>query len=192
MLNKKVLCLIISLFCVVSFASAEKIQDGALKEPNDKRIVLVAKVSMKTPINVEARREAFLERKAWQIGKISKDDTTYYIEGDISIENAPAFGETLFAVLKNKSDKYTLKNFTAVLFPSVNYTEFSFALPANVTITIPEGAKYVYIGNFEYDLDYALRVVGFNHYDEYTTAQEELNKALGKKVDLYRAEISFN
>ena len=56
---------------------------------------------------------------------------------------------------------------------------------------LPEDVKYVYIGNFEYDLDYALRVVEFNHYDEYSLAQKELNRAMGKEVDLVRGRISF-
>lgn len=55
-----------------------------------------------------------------------------------------------------------------------------------------EMAKSGYIGTFEYDLDYALRVIGFNHYDEYSTAQKELNEALGYNATLYRAELNFN
>ena len=190
MLNKQVLCLIISLFCVVSFANAEKMKDGSLKEPNDKRVVLVGKVSVKNPINLEARKEAFGTQKILQIGQ-AKNETGYYIGENIVPENAAEFGETFFTIVKNKGGKYTIPYFTGMILPYIS-SWFQFALPANVTITIPEGAKYVYIGNFEYDLDYALRVVGFNHYDEYTTAQEELNKALGKKVDLYRAELNFN
>ena len=190
MLNKKILSLFICLICFSSFITAEEIEPGSLKEPNDKRVVLVGKVSVKKPINLEARKEAFQTQKALQIGQ-SKNETGYYIGENIVPENAAEFGETFFTIVKNKDGKYTIPYFTGMILPYIN-SWFQFALPANVTITIPEGAKYVYIGNFEYDLDYALRVVGFNHYDEYTTAQEELNKALGKKVDLYRAELNFN
>lgn len=80
--------------------------------------------------------------------------------------------------------------FIGTLFPQIN-PWYKFEIPVNVTITIPEDAKYVYIGNFEYDLDYALRVVGFKHYDEYSEAQKELNEALGSNATLYKAELKF-
>lgn len=189
MLNKKILSLFICLICFTSFISAEKIEAGSLKEPNDKRVVLVGKVSVKNPINIEARREAFNEQSAIQIDKF-KDETFYLLGENVYSENRPAFGDTFFSIVKNKEGQYTIPYFTGIILPHVN-SWFRFALPVNVTITIPEDAKYVYIGNFEYDLDYALRVVGFKHYDEYSEAQKELNEALGSKATLYRAELKF-
>lgn len=190
MLNKKILSLFICLICFTSFITAEEIEPGSLKEPNDKRVVLVGKVSVKNPIDIEARREAFQTQKALQIGQF-KNETVYYIGENILSENAAEFGETLFTIVKNKDGKYTIPYFTGIILPYINSC-FSFALPADVTITIPEDAKFVYIGTFEYELDYALRVIGFNHYDEYSTAQEELNEALGYNATLYRAELTFN
>ena len=190
MLNKKLLSLLICFICFTSFITAKTIEAGSLKEPNDKRVVLVVKVSLKNPINLEARREAFKEMKAIQIGTFS-EETIYCIGENVQAENLPAFGETFFTIVKNKDGKYTIPCFTGTIFPDINVW-FKFLLPSNVTITIPEDAKYVYIGNFEYDLDYALRPVGFKHYDEYSAAQQELNKATGKKEKLYRAELKFN
>jgi len=60
-----------------------------------------------------------------------------------------------------------------------------------VKIVIPEGAQFVYIGNFEYDLDYALRIKGFQHYDEYEKAKKWINRAVGKDVTLVRGELNF-
>lgn len=189
MLNKKLISLLIAFICFASFITAEKIEAGSLKEPNDNRVVLVGKVSLKNPINLEARREAFNEMKAIKIGKTG-EDTIYHIGENVRPENVPTFGETFFTIVKNKDGKYTIPYFTGTIFPDIN-PWFQFALPCNVTITIPEDAKYVYIGNFEYDLDYALRTVGFKHYDEYSAAQQELNAATGKKEKLYRAELTF-
>ena len=139
---------------------------------------------------LKARKEAFQTQKALQIGQ-SKNETGYYIGENIVPENAAEFGETFFTIVKNKDGKYTIPYFTGMILPYIN-SWFQFALPADVTITILEDAKYVYIGTFEYDLDYALRVIGFNHYDEYSTAQKELNEALGYNATLYRAELNFN
>ena len=87
MINKKFFSLFICLICTISFANAEKIEAGSLKEPNDKKIVLIGKVSVKKPIDIEARREAFSEMKIKQKDK-SKDDTFYFIGEKTYPENA--------------------------------------------------------------------------------------------------------
>ena len=104
MLNKKILSLFICLICFTSFITAEEIEPGSLKEPNDKRVVLVGKVSVKNPIDIEARREAFQTQKALQIGQF-KNKIAYYIGENILSENAAEFGETLFTIVKNKDGK---------------------------------------------------------------------------------------
>lgn len=213
MINKRLLSIFICLTCLISFISAEKIEAGSLKNPNGKNVILVGKVSLKTPINIEARRGTF-KKTLNSHGKF-KDDTYYYIGDGVQAENKPmvgesgysrkllkemfnpepknkpAFGETFFTEVRSKEGSFTINYFMGALFPNLSKW-YIFEMPANVTITIPEGVEYVYVGNFEYDLDYALRVVGFNHYDEYESAQEELNKATGKNVQLYKAELTFN
>ena len=155
--------------------------------------VLVGKVSLKKPIDLEARREPFKEMKALQIG--FKEDNLYSLGetfiGERFPENKPEYGETFFYVAKKEKDNtFVIDYFIGRIFATVN-PDFKFALPAKVKITIPEDAQYVYIGNFQYELDYALRTVGFKHIDEYSQAQKELNLATGKKSELYRAEIEF-
>lgn len=49
----------------------------------------------------------------------------------------------------------------------------------------------LFVGTFEHELDHALRVIGFNHCDEYSTAREELRRATGKDSALVRASLSF-
>ena len=193
MVTKKFFVVLLTFICLVSFVSAETIADGSLKEPNSKRVVLVGKVSLKKPIDLEARREAFNEMKALQVG--IKQDNFYTLGetflGEKNPENKPEYGETFFYVAKKEKDNTVfIDYFIGRIFATVNI-DFKFALPANVKITIPEDAQYVYIGNFQYELDYALRTVGFKHIDEYSQAQKELNLATGKKSELYRAEIEF-
>jgi len=191
MINKRFFTLGIIFLCLFSFVNAETMKEGSLKEPNEKRIILVGKVSLKNPIDLKAREAAFCSKgmKALQIGM--KQDNFYIINDDNYPENAPDFGETFFYVVKkNKDNTYYINNFTGSIFSTIN-PWYKFALPAGVKIVVPEDVKYVYIGNFEYDLDYALRVVEFNHYDEYSLAQKELNRAMGKEVDLVRGRISF-
>lgn len=212
MLNKKILSLLICLFCFTSFISAEEIKPGSLKEPYKKNIILVVKVSLKNPIDIEARREAFLvlEQKPRENAYAKLTNNTLYMldienhpesgtnlflfssnASSISTGNIPEFGETLFVEVTPKDGKFTIPYFRGMILPYIN-SWFRFPLPAGVTIAIPEDAKYVYIGTFEYELDYALRVIGFNHYDEYSAAQKELNEALGYEAPLYRAELTFN
>ena len=137
---------------------------------------------------MEARKEAFSVYKTKQIGK---GQDCFYRINDKKAENEPDFGETFFLVVKkDKSGTYYIKNVIGSIWATLN-PWYKFALPANVKITIPEDAQYVYIGNFQYELDYALRTVGFKHIDEYSQAQKELNLATGKKSELYRAEIQF-
>ena len=68
---------------------------------------------------------------------------------------------------------------------------YKFCLPAGFEITLPEDAQYIYIGTFEYDLDYALCPVGFEHLDDYEYAQKLLNRDIGKEVKLYRAPLKL-
>ena len=60
MLNKKILSLLICLFCFTSFISAEEIKPGSLKEPYKKNIILVVKVSLKILLILKQEENHFL------------------------------------------------------------------------------------------------------------------------------------
>ena len=190
MASKKFIICLLMFVCLFSFLNGETIKDGSLKAPGSKKVILVGKVSLKNPIDLEARREAF---KTQSILQIMSTPDNFYVVNDkfLSMENWADYGETFFFETKlEKDNTFNLEYFTGAIFARTN-GYFQFLIPASVTVHVPEDAKYVYIGNFEYELDHALRVVGFNHYDEYSKAQEEVNRATGKTVELVRAGLSF-
>jgi len=64
--------------------------------------------------------------------------------------------------------------------------------PGN-TVYMPGGTSF-YVSHalkrFD-DLDYALRIKGVQHYDEYEKAKKWINRAVGKDVTLVRGELNF-
>ena len=81
-------------------------------------------------------------------------------------------------------------------FDSFNYVPYKVheayvTLPFAQRITIPDGARYVYIGSLEYDVDpKTIRVKSITIRDEYEAAQAAANKIMGGEVQLVRAPIN--
>lgn len=189
--SKKCICVILGMLILgCSFVCAVELEDGTLKKPGRNKVILVGKVSLKNPIDYAAREPAFKTMKVdWLFPPKNRD--FYYTVKGFDFENNPDFEQTFFAEAKIQKDgTVRIEEFMAWIFGHTN-DNFWFLLPAMVDITVPEGAQYVYVGNFQYDLDYALRPIDFNHLDEFSAAQSELNRALGTKGDLYRGEIKF-
>ena len=65
-----------------------------------------------------------------------------------------------------------------------------FTLPINADVIIPEGAKYVYVGTFEYELDYALRPISVRIIDEYDEALEQFQKDYKTSEVFVRGQLS--
>lgn len=189
-LNKIVLSIIATLVCFSEIYAIDVIA-GSVKEPGRNKVVLVGRVSFKTPIDIEARREGLLkDRKSVLLWR--KEMEHFYYIPDFSGKNGDGIWgleEPFYCTAKVEKDGTVSINYTTCVLFSI--TEAYFYLPMNVKVAIPEGAKYVYVGNFEYDLDYALRVVDVNHYDEYDLAQQQINRATGKDVELVRGELIY-
>lgn len=185
--NKFFLSTVAVLFCFTAIY-ADDVEAGSVKEPGKNKVVLVGRVSFKTPIDIEARREA-----------LGKADGAMIKIGYKGYKNIYGFNESgsqtweleepFYSTMKlEKDETVSINSVSCILFGN---PYASFTLPMGVKIAIPEGAKYVYVGDFEYDLDYALRVVGFKHIDEYDAARKQINRAVGKEVELVRGELTF-
>lgn len=185
--NKILLSVIVALLCITA-VYADDVKEGSVKEPGKNKVVLVGRVSFKTPIDIEARREEY--GKGMEGIKIGyKGDKHIYNIKEAGFFKSWELEEPFYYTEKIEKDStITMTEVRCVLFG--NPYAF-FYLPMNVKIAIPEGAKYVYVGDFEYDLDYALRVVGFKHIDEYDAARKQINRAVGKEVELVRGELTF-
>lgn len=67
--------------------------------------------------------------------------------------------------------------------------EAQFFLPLDIKIKIPQDTQYVYLGTFEYTLDYELMPTNIKSYDEFDQAKKQIKRATGKDVDLIRVEL---
>ncbi len=189
MKNKITAFLFVMILCAGSAFAADASKPT---EPKKGRILVVGQLKYAKPIDLAAREEAFKEKKILQIGSIADcwfqpdfsekvfDATTPYMDGYFFCELKPT-----------KAGTVHLNKFTAGIFGKVN-NWFQYVLPGGVTITVPDDAVYLYVGTFEYELDYALRTVGFRHLDDYDRAKKDLSRELGKDVELYRGVITFD
>ena len=148
----------VSLAAAAVFAA--DVKEKSVKIPGGNKVVLVGRISFKTPIDIgESLKPVWeFEEPFYYTAKINAD-------GTVTLDYARC---RLFGV----------------------YQCF-FDVPLFVKVAVPEGAQFVYIGNFEYDLDYALRIKGLQHYDEYEKAKKWINRAVGKEVKLVRGELNF-
>ncbi len=189
MKNKITAFLFVMILCAGSAFAADASKPT---EPKKGRILVVGQLKYAKPIDLAAREEAFKEKKILQVGSIADcwfqpdfsekvfDATTPYMDGYFFCELKPT-----------KAGTVHLNQFTASIFGKVN-NWFQYVLPGGVTITVPDDAVYLYVGTFEYELDYALRTVGFRHLDDYDRAKKDLSRELGKDVELYRGVITFD
>lgn len=194
MMNRKIIS-VLTMALVAGLSFAKPIKDGELKEPGKNTVILVGKV-VASPINLEARRKALGGDNKLNTKKYDETLAVFAYDGrgsekGFGIHNAPAIGEYCYETAKVKDGKVFIKNACVKLFPMVN-AWFFIPLPMNVTVTIPEGAEYVYIGDFTYTLDQYLCPTAFEHFDTFKAAQEDINRATGKEVELYRGVLSFN
>ncbi len=156
------------------------------------RVLVVGQIKYKTPIDLEARKEGFAGKKKIQ-EDLFKDNWCQpnFSEKKLDIIELPYMEGYFYTdLMPSKGRLLHLNYFTAGIFKKINRW-YQFQLPCKATIKVPEDAVYLYIGTFEYDLDYALRVVGFRHLDDYDNAKKELCSQLGQDVELYRGEITF-
>jgi hypothetical protein len=63
-------------------------------------------------------------------------------------------------------------------------------LPFAKEITVPEDARYAYVGSLEYDIDpKTFKVLSVKIHDDFDAAQAAANKITGKKIKLVRATL---
>ena len=189
MLNKVKALTVLILFSAVALVSAEGYKP---KAPKKGHVLVVGSVSYKKPIDIEARREGFGANKNLQIGKTYEFSKKADFKNKVFDNVSEGVDGYFFQEIKVPKDgKLYLNHIDVTLFGNINMW-YQFRLPGGVSISVPDEAVYVYIGNFEYDLDYALRTVGFRHLDDYEATKKYLSREIGEDIDLYRAALDFD
>ena len=188
--NKVATFIILSLLALTS-AAAEGYKPKAPKKGN---VLVMGKLAYKKPIDIAGREEAF--RKFGFGGKTDGEAKDFSIIPDFSnklFDNVSNELEGYFyqEIKVPKDGKLHLNSIQVNLFTHSSKW-FAFKLPVDVTINVPDDAVYVYIGTFQYDLDYALRIKGFLHLDEYEQAKKTLSRELGFTPEFYRAALVFD
>lgn len=182
----------ISLLMILSVGSVYAAKNKGRSEPKRGKILVVGKVTYAQPIDIDAREEGFTAGSKWQPGKEFDFWHKANFKESSSTETSDGLDGYFYAELKpSKDGTIHLDSFSIGMFTSVGYYN-QFMLPGGVTINVPDDAIYLYIGTFEYELDYALRTVGFRHLDDYERAQKDLSREMGKDVELYRGVITFD
>lgn len=189
MLNKVKALTVLILFSAAALVSADGYKP---KAPKKGHVLVVGSVSYKKPIDIEARREGFGANKNLQIGKTYEFSLIpNFAHSNTAIASEGVDGYFYQEIKVPKDGKLYLNHIDVTLFGNVNMW-YKFRLPGGVFISVPDEAVYVYIGNFEYDLDYALRTVGFHHLDDYEATKKYLSREIGTDIDLYRAALDFD
>ncbi len=165
-----------------------------VKEPKKGHVLVVGRVTYKKPIDTAAREKPFRDDgyKNWEKSKSYDFSIKPDFAEKVYDQEFPYNEGYFYSELKpTKAGTVSLDHFEMGLFKK-SYPGNIFGLPAGVIVSVPDEAVYVYIGTFEYDLDYALRVVGFRHLDDYEAAKKNLSRELQKDVELYRAPLDFD
>ena len=193
---KKSILIFTLLTCLVAttFAAEEK-KEEKWKKPSGSQICFVTRVVLSNNI----------DRDFYAIGLDATKYKDYehgvgYITRDISSGNSweafPNYGnlgeffQSNIAKkdLKDAENGFYLPTFRAYI---LGRTIGHFYLPANVDVTYPADAKYVYLGTFVYTINESdFTVKSVRRVDEYEAAKKALTQKLGEEVTLVRAELA--
>ena len=192
---KKAVLLFTLLICSVTMFAADNKKEEKWKKPSGSQICFIVRVALSNNLNMDFYTiglDAFnVEDNPITVGFITEalPETSSWID----FPNTGILGEFVQANiakkdLKDAENGFYLPTFRAYLF---DLAKSHFYLPANIDVSYPSDAKYVYLGTFIYTLDESdFSVKNIRRIDEYDAAQKLLNEKLGEEVQLVRAEIS--
>ncbi len=106
-----------------------------------------------------------------------------------SRDNLSPFGDTFYQYAKVRGDgKILIEGYTVFLRQN---SWAHFYLPVNVDLTIPEGAKYVYLGTIKYTFSNEyFEIDDISRADDFDEEAATLKKKFGDKAELVRVAIS--
>ena len=198
---KKVLLVLLIIFSFTSvFAQTTRVPRHP--EPkSSKEVIIVGKIQFSSSFDksIEGYRKLFYPRSK----DINEFNNIYFVlDDDMDSEIVGMWGMNLgyknwdinqtfyFDNKPGKTKTVNIQRIRTTLFANRSYYYY-FDLPLNIAITCPPGAQYIYIGTFEYDVDYSLRPTNLRHIDEYEKTKEEMEALYGKEINLVRGDFYF-
>lgn len=197
---KKVLLALLLLFSFTSlFAKSNR--KPAHDNPGKNEVIIVGKIKLSSSFdkNLEGYRHLFFPKSQ------SADDFNniyFVIDDGMESSNFGLWGmrggyknwdlnQTFYFDNKpGKSRKVNIKNIRVSLFADKDSCYY-FDLPLNISVTCPSDEKFIYVGTFEYDVDYALNATEIRHIDEFEATKKEIESLYGKPINLVKGDFSL-
>lgn len=184
--------LLVLLAGTVSVFADEKNTEKAHRMPKRGEAVIISRASISSPIDFEGRRKGY---------DISDENFSDQVEIVLRTVRASQWGSPVmdnsvsdegfvftYAKVDSKTNSTEIKGFDCFLFKSICYR---FILPIFANVTIPEDCQFIYIGSFDYKLDYALRVTDIKRKDELKAATAWAKKTFNKEdIEVVRGELA--
>ncbi len=192
--------LITIILCLITVSALYAYDPSPYKtpKPKDGEVVLIGNLKFKNELPLEGYRKAFCPGIP-----MKKLSSVYFVSGVDNPFDSKYAGSYTFSSLskrfylghqfycdeKLESGRAKLTYFIIGLFLN-QVSSAMFTLPINAEVIIPEGAKYVYVGTFEYELDYALRPISVRIIDEYDEALKQFQKDYKTSEVFVRGQLS--
>ena len=196
---KKPAILFASIFFIVNLYSLPP-RTPAHDFPGKKEVILVGKIAFTDSINrpIEGLQKLFYPNSTVDdfnyIYFVLDDGMTDSIWGSYAMNFAYKnwdFNQTFFFDNKPSKDGYiNVAEIHVSLFANRTMEKF-FRIPLNINVKCPPDSKFVYVGTFELDVDYAFRVKKVNYIDDFESAQEEVQKYYGESTKLVRGDVKY-
>lgn len=165
----------------------------------DTRVVIVTRVSVTPPVNdaffsqYRTKKAPFVNRFRATRKHVNSDKTYVYLDTSAKLglqyDGVPLNDEIFIAKVLD-IPKNRIVNMPYFLCYAGNVDAFPFYLNLSVQIVIPEGAKFVYLGSFMYDLDPKTFSSGeFELVDEYDAACAFVAEEFGDDAKLVRVPL---
>ena len=184
-------------FLTFLFVSA----DAKLPKLKAKEVILVGKINVHV-----SQEELEFYAKSWGVTDLSASDSYViynygyknYIIGTVLNQPLRIYNEDYYVCSKDDyflskrkvQDKTKLTAESPIKWHFFGSDDFYINLPFSFEAEIPEGKKFVYVGDFDYYLDGSdFHITKVVVSDSYESAASFLKDYFGQSVDLYKAVI---
>ena len=158
-------------------------------KPNKKEVILIGKIQFKD--NLLPQVQGY-HKMLYPEENLDDFYHIYYImdtEMNRGYKNWD-IGQTFYFDNKPNANRIvSLEGVHVALFANEE-DDYFFRIPLNIDVKCPPDSQYIYVGTYEYDMDYAFRIKSITFIDEFDTACEEVKKIYGNSAELVRGILT--